>query len=229
VATTALPIPDSDAITSTRVLLCEGSGDKNFYQELIKVRKLPDFYVTHPRETIDPGGRQGFSSRLRGLKTQHGFDAVTGIIVASDNDRDQKGSLTEVKKLIHDAGFRTPNHPLVTIAGPPAMCIMMIPFAEDGQLETLCLRAIREAWPIQYKCAEQYATCTGISGNWKPAKIERAMLRSLTSHICKEDPNTSLAYHWHDKREIVIPLDHACFTPIADFLAGFDVAITAAS
>lgn len=46
---------DREPITSTRVLLCEGSGDKNFFQELIKARDLPGFYVIHPREGIEVG------------------------------------------------------------------------------------------------------------------------------------------------------------------------------
>ena len=106
---------DQEAISSTRVLLCEGSGDKNFFQELIKARRLPDFYITHPRDKIDHGGRRGFAQRLRGLRIQPGFEAVIGIIIASDNDRNRNASFQEVRNLIHEADYRAPNHPFVFV------------------------------------------------------------------------------------------------------------------
>jgi hypothetical protein len=226
VALPPVPLPIDEPITSPRVLVCEGAGDKNFFEQLIKERQLPDFYITYPREEFEGGGgKSKFAVRLRSLRLQHGFDLVKGIIVAGDNDRDQQSSFANVRKLILDSGYKPPNKPLQTVRGDPAVCIMMIPFGEDGQLETLCLRAIKDAWPTIYQCAEDYANCSGISGNWSPGKIERAMLRALTAHICKKDPNTSLSHHWHDGREIVIPLGHQCFTPLADFMAGFDGAI----
>jgi hypothetical protein len=105
---------------------------------------------------------------------------------------------------------------------------MMMPAEnEPGQLETLCLRAIRDAWPQQFQCAEKYAECAGI-GDWNPGKQERAKLRALVSHICKKDPNSSLTHLWHDGRELVIPLNNACFDVIARFLNGFDGAVSAA-
>ena len=218
---------DQETITPTRVLLCEGGGDKNFFQELIKARHLPEFYVTHPREK-EPGGRPGFTQRLRSLRLQPGFDAVRGIIVVSDNDGNPNSSFQEVRRLIHEAEYRAPNHPFVVVAGPPALVVMMIPAAnENGQLETLCLRAIRDAWSREFRCAERYAECVGIE-TWSQGKQERAMLRALISHICKKDPNSSLSHLWHDGREPVIPLDHACFNGIATFLTSFDAAVDAA-
>jgi hypothetical protein len=227
VATTQVSPLDQESITSPRVLLCEGSGDKNFFAELIAKRGLPDFYITHPREGIDPGGRPGFSSRLRGLRLQHGFDAVRGIIIASDNDDDQRGKFREVHNLIHDALFRAPNRDYMFVAGPPAIAVMMIPQNECGQLETLCLRAIENTNSTEFQCARQYGQCMGINQAWSQGKREKAMLRALISHICKRDPNTSLSYLWHDNRETVFSVEHNCFTPIADFLGSFDRLVAA--
>jgi hypothetical protein len=219
---------DQESISSSRVLLCEGSGDKNFFQELIRLRNLPGFYVTHPRDKIDAGGRSGFAQRLRGLRLQPGFEGVRGLVVASDNDRDPNASFEQVRTLIHDAEFKAPNHPYVVAAGDPVVSVMMVPAGnEAGQLETLCLRAIHDAWPEQFQCAESYAECAGISA-WSVGKRERAKLRALVSHICKKDPNSSLTHLWHDSRELVIPLDNPCFDSIANFLGGFDASIAAA-
>jgi hypothetical protein len=218
VASSFLQIAQEE-ITSTRVLLCEGSGDKNLLTQLIALKRLPDFFVTHPREGIDPGGRPGFASRLRGLRLQHGYDDVTGVLVISDNDTG--GSLECVRKMIHHAGFRVPNRAYEFVAGPPAVGIMLIPADENGQIETLCLRAIKDTRPTEFQCAEEYAKCIGI-GSWSQGKRERANMRALISHICKKDPNTSLSYLWHDNRESVFPADHPVFDPIADYLAAFD-------
>lgn len=168
---------------------------------------------------------------MRGLRLQPGFDAVKGIVVTSDNDDSPRASFQEVRKLVHDADYKAPNQPFAVTARSdtsPALSIMMIPaIGESGQLETLCLKAIRDAWPKEFECAGQYAACVGIA-NWSKGRQERATLRALISHICKKDPNTSLTHLWHGGREVVIPLDHACFNGIAEFLNGFDAAIAAA-
>lgn len=216
---------DQEPIQSPRVILCEGSGDKNVFQALLAARNLPNFYVTHPREVTDPGGRTGFTSRLRGLRLQPGFDDVTGIIVVTDSDDDPNGSFQQVRTLIHEAGYRAPNQPSVYVAGPPAVCVRLVPNANQvGQLETLCLSAIQGTWPNQYQCSEDYAQCTGVQ-NWQRNKKEKAKLRALIAHICRTDPNTSLSHLWHDGREEVVPLGHAAFNDLVAFLGGFDAAV----
>jgi hypothetical protein len=162
------------------------------------------------------------------MKLQPGFDQLTRILVVSDNDRDPKCSFAEVRLKIHNGGFVCPNQDLACATGSPSVAVMMIPIGEPGQLETLCLRAVKDAWPTQYNCAETYGECAGILG-WKIAKQERARLRALISHICEEDPNSSLTYMWHDGREEVIPLSHACFDQIADFLKDFDALVAGAA
>lgn len=216
---------NQESITSARILLCEGSGDRSFFQELIAVRDLPDFYVTHPIPEIHPGGRGGFEQRLRSFRVTPGFDQVTGIIVVSDNDNNPNASFADVRRHIHGAGYVSPNHPFLVAAGQPAVAVMMLPSeGTPGQLETLCLESVKAAWPTQFQCAETYGECAGI-GAWTQGKQERARLRALISHICRTDPNSSLTHLWSDGRELVIPLNHDCFNDIVDFLGGFDAAI----
>jgi len=222
VATTPHTFALSEDITSSRVILCEGTGDKSFFENLIAVRGLPDFYVTCPVFDIHPGGRGGFEQRLRSLRLQPHFEHVQGVIVVSDNDADPNSSFQAVRKSIHDAEYPAPNRPYVVIPGPPATAIMMIPGqGKNGQLETLCLEAIRDTWPIHFQCAEAYGACAGIE-TWRQGKQERAKLRALISHICEQDPNSSLMHLWSGGRELVIPLDHASFDDAARFLQEFD-------
>ena len=226
-AASAIPFSiDQESISGSRVIICEGGGDKNFFRELIKARGLPDFYVTHPFDKIHPGGRQGYAARLRALRLQPDFDQVAGVLVVSDNDRDPRASFAEVRSLVHDAGFTAPNRPSTVAAGTPSVIIMMLPAPDqEGQLETICLEAIKSTWPRQFECAEQYAECAGIA-TWGIAKQERAKLRALISHICKKDPNTSLSHLWHDGREIVVPLDSESFDPVVESLRQFAAAFS---
>lgn len=223
-ASTPLSLPiDQASISSPRVIICEGSGDRNFFESLIAARNLSSFYITHPIDKLHHGGNEGFEGRLRSLRLQPGFEKVTGIIIASDNDRDADESFRKVRGQIQAATFRTPEVPFITVRGPDAVTVMMLPGPNElGQLETLCLRAIQGAWPQQFQCAESYAICAGI-GEWDTPKQERAKLRALISHICKKDPNTSLTYLWHGNRELVIPLNNPCFDEIVRFLSDFAV------
>jgi hypothetical protein len=145
-----------------------------------------------------------------------------GIIAASDNDDDCNKSFQKVREQIESANFKTPDLPFAVVRAPDSVTVMMIPGPDElGQLETVCLRAIRDAWPQQFQCAESYAACSGID-TWDTRKQERAKLRALISHICRSDPNTSLTHLWRENRELVVPLDNACFDQIAEFLKNFD-------
>jgi hypothetical protein len=213
-------------ISSSRVLLCEGAGDVSFFQHLIELRALPDFFVTCPMPE-EPGGRSGFTARLRSLRTSRGFDEVTGILVVSDNDLDPAGSFKEVRKLIHEADFKAPNKPLVATKGAPSTVVLMLPWPDIiGQLETLCLQAMKAKWPDQYNCVEIFSGCCQVGG-WGQGKREKSTLRALISHICKSDPNTSLQHAW-SRTEKLIPLDHGIFDQLAAFLKSFDTLIDAA-
>ena len=184
--------------------------------------------MTHPIAEIHPGGRGGYEKRLRSLRLQPGFEEVTGIIVASDNDANPSASFKDVRKHIHEAEFPAPNHPLIATKGKPGVAVIMLPKTNaPGQLETLCLESVQTAWPKEFKCAEAYGECTGIT-SWPQGKQERARLRALISHICKKDPNSSLTHLWSDGRELVVPLTHHCFTPLADFLMNFDALVATA-
>jgi hypothetical protein len=52
-------------------------------------------------------------------------------------------------------------------------------------------------------------------------KQHKMRLRCLIASVCKTDPYTSLQHAW-SRRERLIPLEHDCFTRVADFLESFD-------
>jgi hypothetical protein len=218
-------------VLQEHVILCEGSGDVAFFRHLIEERQLPQFSVISPRPDDDPGGVEGYSSRLRALKLEAGFDVVKGLLIVGDKDRDAKSAFGNIRSKIEDAGdFGVPNKPFAIAKsqqGFPSVFVMLIPPDQDvGQLETLCLTSFRDKHPDIGKCADQFSSCSG-TDKWKPGKLEKMMVRAMITAVCEEDPNTSLTHAW--SRAIkMIPLTHPCFDGTAKVLAGFPGIVAAA-
>lgn len=154
-----------------------------------------------------------------------GFENVSGILVVGDNDNDPRAAFENIRRLVHEGGFTPPNRALVATHGTPSIVVMMLPAQDQpGQIETLCLSAMKDTWPTQYECAERFAQCAGVTG-WSQTKQEKAKFRAVISHICKTDPNTSLTHAWSDNRGNLIPLDHRSFDRVSDVLADFDTLV----
>jgi len=190
VALPPVPLPIDEPITSPRVLVCEGAGDKNFFEQLIKERQLPDFYITYPREEFEGGGgKSKFAVRLRSLRLQHGFDLVKGIIVAGDNDRDQQSSFANVRKLILDSGYKPPNKPLQTVRGDPAVCIADY-LSVCGGLREL-LRHQRQLEPWENRTSD----AAGSYGSHLQEGPEHESLSSLARWPRDRDPTRPSMLH----------------------------------
>lgn len=215
-------------LDNERIILCEGLGDVAFLEKLIQARGLPDFLVTCPRDRIDPGGRDGFCSRLRGFKPE-GIEKASSILIVSDNDDNPIDSFQKVCTMIENAeGYAVPQKPLTVArngSSSPPVVVLMVPWTgEIGQLETLCLRAMRNRWPEIAACVDAFTQCTE-TDKWPRGKEERMRLRSMITSICRKDPNTSLQHAWSDNRPDLIPLNDPVFDQITGFLKGFDTLI----
>jgi len=205
------------------IVVCEGASDDAFVRHLIDRRKLGAITVVYP-EAPEPGGRQGFGSVLRTLRTLRGFETVTGIIILSDNDADPTGSFSEVQEQIRTADrYGVPSKPeeWTTGRGTPPIAVYMLPRANvEGDLEQLCLTAARDQWPNILACADEFARCTGAE-NWPTNKRSKMLLRSVLSAVCRTDPNTSLVYLWSRGSagaDYEIQLTHRCFDEFVNFL-----------
>jgi hypothetical protein len=216
-----------------RVILCEGSSDKTFFQQLIRERSLPHFTITYPNEQKrgEPGGWTAFHSSLAAIRTERWFPEVAGIIIVRDNDENPNQSFDEVCNQIRLAGkFGIPGQPLqpaLSVAGAPVIVVMTIPWAgESGNIETLCIQSMADAHQHLKVCVDDYATCAG-NTSWPVTKRSKMLLRSMIAAACKSDPNTGLEYAW-SRDEVLVPLNHSCFDRIADFLISFDTFVEAA-
>ena len=210
-----------------RVILCEGKGDKVFFERLIANRGLPQFTVIYPndqRETA-PGGRSGFPQRLKALQVESGFSNIMGILVTSDNDEDPNRSFGDIQAKLREAGgFGVPVQPSIAARsqdGFPTVVVLMLPrTGQQGNLETLCLPAIYDRWPNIKTCLDEFAMCAGVEA-WPIGKASLMRLRSMIAAVCRSDPNTGLPYAW-SRTEELIPLEHNCFDHIADLIRDFD-------
>lgn len=216
----------SETIEFTKewLILCEGSGDKAFFKELIRKRQLPDFQVQFPlREEDGTGGWTKYGRFLRDQKVNEGFrQNVKAIIITADNDDDPPGRFQEISRQIRQAGYNAPNQPLELsrAQGQPDLVVMMLPTdGASGCLEHSLLRAAYSKWNIE-NAIDNYIGQTP-ANRWLPNKQAKARMQCLIATTCMQNPNTPLSFLWDRAEDYHIPVDHGSFNDLANFLNGF--------
>jgi len=206
------------------IILCEGASDEAFFEKLIEIRTLGKFEI---RKAQNKGGHTFFGERLNGLKDLRGIEERKAIILVRDNDDDPDEAFRDMQGHVREAGeYVVPVAPRTSSARGkyPPVSILMLPWdGQAGCLETLLYMSASAQWPSKSACVQALAQCAQIQG-WQISKQSKAELRCLLSTTCENDPNVAVNWAW--KRENVaagqlIPLEHACFDPISDFLRTF--------
>lgn len=207
------------------ILLCEGEGDKRFFDRLIHEKGIaPEFDVIFPaRDERDSGGRPKFGGWLdRRRQDSESFnEKVKAVLIVSDNDDNEAKSFELVQQQIQKApGFPVPNAAQTVARAPgfPAIVILMIPMNGPGNLETLCLLAT-EMWGLT-DALNTFVAQTP-ANEWGPSKQSKMRLQTTLAAICKRKPDTNFAQSWCLGPRYRIPLDHSCFDPIENFLKNF--------
>lgn len=209
------------------LILCEGESDRLFFQALIETRGIDPnrtrFHIEHPSVgDNEPGGRSGFGRRLRSLyETSETFrENIKAVLVTSDNDDDPQTSLAEVRSQLRLANFPTPDAER-TIGRKnlyPDVIILMVPQG-PGNLETLCIEAAHQKWGLQAELNALLAAAP--ASTWGISKQSKMRVQAMLAATCRRAPDTSFARHWTFAPEYRIPLDHACFDDVAEFLRNF--------
>lgn len=222
-----------DLLTSDALIVCEGSSDEAFFHALIAAGRIPAFSV---RQTADAGkgkGNDHFGDFLAALVNWDAFEKLQNVILVSDNDSNPAVSFNKVRAQVEGAHpdadppivFEAPRRACQTAHGSPAVTIIMLPWrGRRGCLETLCLDAAREATDRSVgvmRCVEGFARCTGADG-WPASKLSKMQLQAMLVGQNKRNPCVSLSNVWRDELPF-IPLDHACFDDLCEFLSRFDV------
>lgn len=208
-----------------RAILCEGEGDRSFFRHLITKRGLPPFDIFCPgKPHTEDGGVEGYDDMLTIFPTGKGFENVRGILIQGDNDDDPDERFGKIRAKIEAAeGYIPPERPLAGIKQRShlSLVVVMLPWVEElGALETLCLKSAEDKHPSVKECVDAHIRCIDIS-KWDLVKQHKMRLRCMMASICKTDPYTSLVHAWSRSVEM-IPLGHACFDRISDFLEHFD-------
>jgi len=127
--------------TKPWIILCEGLGDKFFFDNFMDARNItPRFDVWFAgREGERGGGRSDFGwwLNLRYIGNEAFRSNVKAILIISDNDSCMKKSFQEVQDSIKKApGFPIPNaeREPAQANGFPTIVILMIPIDELGNL-----------------------------------------------------------------------------------------------
>jgi hypothetical protein len=216
------------------LILCEGESDKRFFDKLIEKRKIENsFQVYFPSRGNDKrAGRSKFGTWLDVASVSEEFiENIKAVLIVSDNDSEPAKSLEELKEALKSApAFAIPNK-AQEVAAPqrdvPPLVILMVPIGGVGGLETLCLTAAYEKWPL--KTAVDTFMSETAARNWTVGKQSKMQLQCVIAATCAPRPDAGFVGHWWERDEYHIPLDHPIFDGIAEFLGNFRGMIESAS
>ena len=214
-------------------LLCEGEGDKRFFDQTLKYLNMESlFHVEFPDRRGDlTGGRSKFGATLATrITTSPSFRKnVRAILIVSDSDLDPRRSWKEVMiELEKSGGFPTPTREkeLAKKTGFPHVVVLMLPIGNPGNLEAMCLLAAYDKWSLK-TAVEDYTAATPAK-DWDIGKKSKMQLQVILAATCVARPEAGFVGHWREKSEYHIPIDHACFEQVRDFLAQFPTLVDAA-
>lgn len=211
------------------LLLCEGMSDKEFLHRLQEAHNLcpGKFTIRHPGRESEGGGNGKFGRYLDNALVRPEFrEIVSAVLIISDSDDDPHRSFTEIKRALELISFPAPERER-TVARKknyPDVVVMMIPKDSPGSLETLCVEAAYAKWGLKAPL-DGYLRATP-AAHWGPVKQDKMRLNAMFAATCATKPETTLAYVWQEDEAYHLPLDHAAFSDLVNFLRGFEALIS---
>ncbi len=201
-------------IEQPRLLLVEGTDDYWFFQRIIERRKDEDVQV------ISFGGKDKLGDFLTNILVPRirSSDLVKDIGVTRDADEDYSRAFQSVGDSLRIAGLPVPSEPLIFAEGTlddaaiRVAAYIMPDNASPGELETLCLEAVREAAAMP--CVDRFFECLE-SISHVPGKEYKARLGAFLSSVITNDPNLRIG---EAVASGVIPWDSPAFSIVHQFL-----------
>ena len=222
--------------TADNLILCEGPSDAAFFRALIAGRNLPAFDVVPVSDVptmaghAGPGGLSGFKNALDGIRIVPKVERLKDILLVADCDLNGIGNFNDLRaQIANTAAFGTPptQHyvapqvPLVRSTGNPGITIVLIPWlGEVGHLECLLVPAAMAASPEIALCLDGYTACTGVDAWAEVHHVAEMKLRCILSAANPGNPRMGVIKVW-DERPDLIPVAHASFDRLANFLDGY--------
>ena len=195
------------------LLLVEGRDDESFFQRIIERRNDKNVQV------IAFNGKDNLGEFLANnlIPRLKPNPIVKTIGVVRDADDSYERAFQSIGDSLRTAGLPPPSKPLTYAAGMlegdaiRVVAYIMPDNNSDGDLETLCLKAVSEAPAMA--CVDQYFDCLK-SINHVPRQESKARLRAFLS-ANPDNPNLLIG---HAIAAGVLPWDSPAFAEIHKFL-----------
>lgn len=214
------------AISRPGLILCEGPDDERFLRTMLVHLDIQRIWVEYVE------GESQFRRYVRRLRTRTGFELLRAFAIVRDADTDAGTKFSHACSLLRDFRYPIPAAPLQIASGPlPALessaigsvgstGIMVLPIGRTrGALEDLCLEAIRGDPSLT--CVDEFLDCVASNAaiTWPEQYRSKARLNAWLAS--RGDPR-------HRLRDAIsagmLPLEHAAFGPIKQFLRDLAVA-----
>lgn len=199
-----------------RLIICEGNSDKAVVDVLTRSHGISG------AQTDWTGGRTNFNKFLRAAKVK-GFKWV--LLLADGDDKPQQ-SFDLVCEELRKAKYSCPTaldrrQQVQPKDGLPGFEIVMLPGDKDqGSLETVCLPALKELYPSQYACLEQFCNCTGAAGWTSKTRLDEMKVHCLISSTQPDRPRIGLKF-FAESSSCPLDFKHKCFDQLVSDLRRF--------
>lgn len=212
-------------ITSSFVILSEGTADKNFLKEICK-KRMPQysFDFPFPNDRLHSCGM--FGRMLDAIQLDRpGFAGLKGIIIVADSGDDPKQVFSDIVRQIREVGGFVPPPELNDVqlsSGPlPDIAITTLPSASDtGGLETLLYKDIVRRHPDVSKLVDEFLRRHPIEVmNWNAEKQGKAHYAASVAATHQDDPSRAASYVFRDPP--TIDVDSPEFTPFVSTIETF--------
>ena len=223
----SLQRPSSFRIEKPRLLLVEGNDDSQFFRRLIERRHG----VNEIRQTgiqidrfAETAKLSAFLANVIAPALERSALLVRAIGIVRDADNSYGSAFQSVQGALRHANLPVPNAPLENAHGAlgngngiSVVAYIMPDNSSPGDLESLCLEAVRDAPSVP--CVDNYFECLKSVGN-VPRQESKARLRAfLASNAANPTLRTGDAI-----AAGVIPWDSPAFDDVHKFLDMLDAA-----
>jgi hypothetical protein len=153
------------------VLLVEGQDEEIFFKAYLSFLKgINDEWARiDDIQIICYGGITKLGSFLKTLPDISGAEIIRKIGIIRDAEDDAVTAFNEIKRLLREAGFDSPQTQLSPTSGRPIINVMIIPEQGNGSIEISFLESVNDDPAIP--CVNQYMTC--LTGLYERAVLQK--------------------------------------------------------
>lgn len=196
-------------IKAARLLLVEGNDDQNLFQKLIEDIGLDGIQV------ISMKGKENFRiPNLKSIIKTPGFREVKSLGIVLDADENADDTFNSICTILRGCGLPEPARPLEIISASLKVGVLVVPpGATQGEIEDLCLAAIKEYNELE--CIENYFSC--LKGKLPldkyPKDLSKAKIQAFLASREESVPHLGVA-----AQRGYFPFGHGVFEDIKIFL-----------